>query len=47
MQVEFELKLDSTLLEVFTGAYVGEAESSRRFMQAARGAGINVLDAVE
>ena len=28
-------------------AYVGEAESSRRFMQAARGAGINVLDAVE
>ena len=28
-------------------AYVGEAESSRRFMRAARGAGINVLDAVE
>ena len=28
-------------------AYVGETESSRRFMQAARGAGINVLDAME
>ena len=28
-------------------SHVGEAEASRRFWQAARGAGIDVLDAVE